>query len=81
MRRLGQFDVRDDSTDFESLRIKEIFQKAPEGDTYNKWLVAEIQKALDDPRPNIPHAEVMADLEAELAVLEAGQGTVTRHFS
>jgi hypothetical protein len=26
---------------------------------YDKWLNAEIQEAIDDPRPNVPHEEVM----------------------
>lgn len=31
-------------------------------DAYSRWLAAEIQAAIDDPRPSIPHEEVMADL-------------------
>ena len=35
------------------------------------WLAAEIQAAIDDPRPSIPHAEVMARMDAQLARLNA----------
>ena len=43
--------------------------KAQEG--YNAWLAAEIQEAIDDPRPSIPHEEVMARMDAQLARLQA----------
>lgn len=36
---------------------------------YDKWFCAKIQQALDDPRPSIPHEEVVASsarLRAEL---------------
>lgn len=36
---------------------------------YDKWLAAEIQAAIDDPRPNIPHEEVMAEMWAEIAAI------------
>ena len=32
-------------------------------DDYTRWLAAEIQAAIDDPRPSIPHAEVMTGKE------------------
>lgn len=34
---------------------------------YTKWLVSELQAAIDDPRPSIPHDEVMAEMDAEIA--------------
>jgi hypothetical protein len=42
-------------------------------DDYTRWLAAEIQAAIDDPRPSIPHTEVMARLDAQLARLKAGR--------
>jgi hypothetical protein len=36
---------------------------------YNQWLAGEIQAAIDDPRPNIPHDEVMAEMDADIAAL------------
>lgn len=34
---------------------------------YNQWLAAEIQEAIDDPRPNLAHDKVMAKMDAEIA--------------
>lgn len=36
------------------------------------WLAGEIAASIGDPRPNIPHDVVMADLEADLAALPDG---------
>lgn len=36
-------------------------------ENYTAWLAAEIQVAIDDPRPSIPHEEVMAEMETEIA--------------
>ena len=41
------------------------------------WLAAEIQAAIDDPRPSIPHEEVMARMDAQLA--RSGEGRSTEH--
>lgn len=46
-------------------------RKAHEAAAYTKWLAAEIQEAIDDPRPSIPDDEVMADMDAEIAVISA----------
>lgn len=40
-----------------------------EAATYGAWLAAEIQAAIDDPRPNIRHEEVMAEMKAEIAAI------------
>jgi hypothetical protein len=32
--------------------------------SYNQWLRAKVQASLDDPRPSIPHDQVMADMRA-----------------
>ena len=49
---------------------------------HTAWLAAEIQAAIDDPRPSIPHYEVMARMDAQLARLEEGRATVgLPHFS
>jgi hypothetical protein len=39
---------------------------------YNRWLAAEIQGAVDDTRPNLSHEDVMSELDADIATLEAG---------
>ncbi len=40
---------------------------------YNRGLAAEIQAAIDDPRPSIPHEEVMARMDAQIARLKEGR--------
>lgn len=44
-------------------------------ENYTAWLAAEIQAAIDDPRPSIPHEEVMARMDAQLARLKDGRPT------
>lgn len=39
-------------------------------DAYSRWLAAEIQAAIDDPRPSIPHEEIMVELNAKIAGLK-----------
>lgn len=41
---------------------------------YNEWLAVEIQEAIDDPRPSIPHNDVMADMDTDIdAINRAGR--------
>jgi hypothetical protein len=42
---------------------------AHEAAAYNQWLAGEIQASIDDPRPSIPHDEVMAEMDADIAAL------------
>ena len=42
-------------------------RKAHEAAAYAQWLAAEIQEAIDDPRPSSPHDEVMARMDARIA--------------
>jgi len=35
---------------------------AVEPDAHDTWFRAKVREALDDPRPSIPHADVMADM-------------------
>ncbi|MDN5754051.1 MAG: hypothetical protein L0H15_12410 [Nitrosospira sp.] len=44
-------------------------REAHKAAAYNKWLAAEIQASIDDPRPSIPHDEVMAEMDAGIAAL------------
>ncbi len=44
---------------------------------YNEWLAAEIQESIDDPRPSIPHDEVMTRMEARIASHKAAGGRRT----
>ena len=41
-------------------------------DAYTRWLAAEIQAAIDDPRSSIPHEQVMAEMDAKIARLKEG---------
>ena len=40
---------------------------------YSKWLAGELQAAIDDPRPSLPHGDVMAQMDAEISRLAAGK--------
>ena len=44
-------------------------RQAHEAVAYNQWLASEIHASIDDPRPNIPHDEVMAEMDADIAAL------------
>ncbi|MDX8379507.1 MAG: hypothetical protein R8K48_05615 [Gallionella sp.] len=39
----------------------------------NKWFEAEVQEAIDDESPLIPHAEVMQDVRAVIAKARAAK--------
>ncbi|MEY3123380.1 hypothetical protein [Nitrosomonas mobilis] len=42
-------------------------RQAHEAAAYNQWLAAEIQEAIDDPRPSVAHDEVMVRMDARIA--------------
>jgi len=42
---------------------------AHEAATYNQWLAGQVQEAIDDPRPSVPHAQVAAEWAIERAAL------------
>lgn len=44
-------------------------RQAHEAAAYNQWLAGEIQASIDDPRPNTPHDEVMAEMGAAIVAL------------
>jgi hypothetical protein len=46
-------------------------REAHEAAAYGKWLAAEVQASIDDPRPSISHSEVMAEMETDIAALPA----------
>lgn len=51
----------------------EALREAHEAAAYNHRLAAEIQEAIDDPRPSVAHGEVMAQMEADIAALAANK--------
>jgi hypothetical protein len=42
---------------------------AQNGETYTSWLRKEVQEAINDTRPSVPHSEVVADWVIERANL------------
>ncbi len=47
------------------------FETTEQENNYNEWLRAKVASSLADPRPSIPHDEVMAEMEnliAQIAV-------------
>jgi len=40
--------------------------------SYDRWFRAEVQASLDDPRPNISHDQVMAEIHALLKAKDNG---------
>ena len=40
------------------------FETEEQAASYDRWFRAKVQASLDDPRPSIPHDEVMAHMDA-----------------
>ena len=40
------------------------FASTEEAEAYDVWFRAKVREALDDPRPGIPHEQVMAEMQA-----------------
>ncbi len=69
---VGQFDASDWNPAEKVVNNRDdaraqVLRGAHEAAAYNHWLAAEIQEALDDPRPSVPHDEVMARMDARIA--------------
>ena len=47
------------------------FETQEQADSYDRWFRAKVKASLDDPRPGIPHDQVMADMEAIIEQAEA----------
>jgi hypothetical protein len=43
--------------------------------SYDDWLRAKVAESMADPRPTVPHAVVMAEMDAIIAAAEARQRT------
>lgn len=50
-----------------------VFDSAEEEADYTAWLQAKLQASIDDPRPSIPHEQVMAEVRERLAQLHSGK--------
>lgn len=46
---------------------------AEEAAAYDRWFRAQVQQAIDDPRPSIPHDLVMAQMRAIIAAKRAAK--------
>jgi len=44
--------------------IESEFASTEEAEAYDAWFRAKVREALDDPRPGIPHEQVMAEMQA-----------------
>ena len=44
--------------------IESEFASTEEAEAYDVWVRAKVREALDDPRPGIPHEQVMAEMQA-----------------
>ena len=42
------------------------FETEEQATSYDRWLRAQVQAALDDPRPSVPHDEAMARVQATI---------------
>lgn len=40
------------------------FGTEEEADSYDRWFRARVQASIDDPRPSVPHDQVMAEMRA-----------------
>lgn len=43
------------------------FETEEQAASYDRWFRTKVQASLDDPRPNIPHDQVMAEMRVILA--------------
>lgn len=53
----------------------ERMKRAHEAAAYDKWFRAQVQESIDDPRPSIPHEQVMAEFAERRAALRKQAGT------
>lgn len=56
--------------------IESEFATVEEAEAYDRWFHAKVQESLDDPRPNIPHDQVMADMESIIRAAELKRAAI-----
>jgi hypothetical protein len=77
---ISRFDV--DSVNYDAAQLKtysrpdraEAMRQAHEAAAHDKWFRAQVQQGLDDARPTVAHADVMADLRTTIERVAAGHG-------
>ncbi|HBO2000446.1 stability determinant [Pseudomonas aeruginosa] len=47
------------------------FETDEQAASYDRWFRRKVQESLDDPRPGVPHDQVMAEMEAIIVQAEA----------
>jgi len=50
------------SADFFPIALE--FETEAQAASHDRWFRAKVQTSLDDPRPNVPHDQVMAEMRA-----------------
>ncbi|KAA0889361.1 hypothetical protein [Pusillimonas sp. ANT_WB101] len=65
----SEYDPADKKHDIRNRGRANAMRGAHEAAAYNQWLVNEIQASIDDPRASIPHDEVIAEMDANIAGL------------
>ena len=65
----SEYDPADKEQDAGNRGRADAMRGAHEAAAYNQWLAGEIQVSIDDPRPNLSHDEVMAEMDADIAAL------------
>ncbi len=73
---VGQFDASDWNPAEKVVNSRDdarakVLREAHEAAAFNQRLAADIQEAIDDPRPSVPHDEVMARMDARIARYKA----------
>jgi hypothetical protein len=53
--------------------IESEFATAEEAESYDRWFRAQVQEAIDDPRPSIPHDQVMSEMREIIAKRRAAR--------
>jgi len=64
-----QFDSQALKAERANIAASERLKSAHQAAAYKGWLAKEVQEAIDDPRPSIPHDEAMAEWSIERAAL------------
>ena len=64
-----QFDPAKPPTAAKRTDAADRMRSAHEAAAYKSWLAKEVQEAIDDPRPSVPHAQVAAEWQLERAAL------------
>ncbi len=81
---ISRFDV--DAVNYDAAQLKtysrpdraEAMRQAHEAAAHDKWFRAQMQQGLEDTRPTVPNADVMADLRTTIERVAAGNGATNR---